>query len=368
MPGPVLAPPRAASRGPVRAPVGTPGRVGTEWMDFARVAGMVAVVVAHVFAPAIRFDLTDQNTPAWWAAAAISAASRFCVPLFLIISGALLLAPAAGRRPMDFYRRRLDRIAIPLAVWCTFYLGLRYFTADDDLSGVDALREILSGGVYYHLYFLFVLAGLYAVTPFLRVIVLHSSDRMLRAFAIVLLSIGALNQAAVVLLETGEGNAATQFLPYMGYFVGGLLVARAPLTRRLVRIGAASMLVGITLTTVGGWALSVGMGPVYVEYVLLPLSPSVMLTAFGAVILLRAVPRHVPRLTSSPVIARLSALSFGVYLVHPAVLTQLHDRHRYPTGLAGMLATGGAILAITLVASAAITALGRCVPGLRRAF
>ncbi len=364
MPG--LAPPRAVSPAPVRAP-GTPGRIGTEWMDFARVAGMVAVVVAHVFAPAIRFDLTDQNTPAWWGAAAISAASRFCVPLFIIISGALLLAPAAGRRPMDFYRRRLDRIAIPLAVWCTFYLGLRYFTADE-LSGVEALREILGGGVYYHLYFLFVLAGLYAVTPFLRVIVLDSSDRILRAFAIVLLSIGALNQAAVVLLETGQGNAATQFLPYLGYFVGGLLVARARLTRRLVRIGAASMLVGIILTSVGGWALSVGMGSVYVEYVLLPLSPSVMLTAFGAVILLRAVPRRAPRLTSSPMIARLSALSFGVYLVHPAVLTQFHDRHRFPTGLAGMLATGGAILAVTLVISAAITAAGRCVPGLRRAF
>ena len=35
------------------------------------------------------------------------------------------------------------------------------------------------------------------------------------------------------------------------------------------------------LTTVGGWVLSVSMGPAYVEYALLPLSPSVMLTAAG---------------------------------------------------------------------------------------
>lgn len=337
-------------------------------MDFARVAGMIAVVAAHVFAPAIRFDVEDQNSPAWLAAMGISAVCRFCVPLFVIISGALLLAPHAGRRPAEFYRRRLHRIGIPLAVWCAFYLALRYATADDGLTGLNALREILTGGVYYHLYFLFVLAGLYAITPFLRVIVLHASERMLLAFVVVLLALGALDQAAVVLLETGHGNAATEFLPYAGYFVGGLLVARLPLTPRLIRTGAAAMAAGIALTTVGGWALYSGLGSVYVEYVLLPLSPTVMLTAFGAVILLRALAVRAPRLTGSRTITRLSALSFGVYLVHPALLTQLRERWPFPDDLAGMLSTGLVILIVTLAVSAAITALGRLLPGIRRAF
>lgn len=361
MPGSVLAPPAPV---PVRAA----GRTGTEWMDFARVAGMVAVVVAHVFAPAIRFDVPDQSSPAWWTAATISAASRFCVPMFLMISGALLLAPAAGRRPAEFYRRRLHRIGIPLAVWCTFYLALRYFTADDELDGTAVAREIVDGGVYYHLYFLFVLAGLYALTPFLRLIVLHASEKMLIAFVGVLLTIGAIDQAGTVLLETGHGNAATEFLPYLGYFVGGLLVARTPLTRRLVRLGAMALGGGVALTTVGGWTLSTSLGPEYVEYVLLPLSPSVMVTAFGAVVLLRALPVHAPRVTGSRVVAQLATLSFGVYLVHPAVLTQLRDRMPFPTDLAGMLGTGLTVLAVTLVASTLITLIGRAIPGVRRAF
>jgi surface polysaccharide O-acyltransferase-like enzyme len=343
-------------------------RSGTEWMDFARVAGMVAVVVAHVFAPAIRFDLTDQNSPAWWAAMAISGLSRFCVPLFIAISGALLLAPQAGLPPAAFYRRRLHRIGIPLVVWCAFYLALREFTTDEGLTGEAAAREVLDGGVYYHLYFLFVLAGIYALTPFVRLIVLHASHRMLVAFAAVLLALGALDQAAVVLLESEQGNAATRFLPYLGYFVGGLLVSQLTLTRRLVHLGASALAGGVALTTVGGWALSVSMGPQYVEYVLLPLSPSVMLTAFGAMVLLRALPRRAPQLTGSRTVARLSALSFGVYLVHPAVLTQLRDRWPFPTDLVGMIGTGFGILAATLLASALITAIGRALPGVRRVF
>ena len=350
------------------APAATARRSGTEWMDFARVAGMVAVVAAHVFAPAIRFDLTDENTPAWWAAMGISASSRFCVPLFLAISGALLLAPRAGLPPAEFYRRRLHRIGIPLVVWCAFYLALREFTTDDPLDGTTAAREVLDGGVYYHLYFLFVLAGLYALTPFVRLIVLHASHRMLVAFVVVLLAIGAVDQAAVVLFESGQGNAATRFLPYLGYFVGGFLLSELTLDRRLIRAAAAAVAGGIALTTVGGWVLSVSMGPAYVEYALLPLSPSVMLTAAGAVILLRALPRHAPRVTGSRIVARLAALSFGIYLVHPAVLTQLRERWPFPPDLAGMLGTGTLLLAAALLASGLVTAIGRAVPGLRRVF
>jgi hypothetical protein len=54
--------------------------------------------------------------------------------------------------------------------------------------------------------------------------------------------------------------------------------------------------------------------------------------------------------------------------VHPAVLTQLHNRVRFPTDLIGMLGTGLWVLAATLIAALAITAVGRAVPILRRAF
>ncbi len=45
------------------APVPRPNRrADTAWMDFARVAGMLAVVTVHVISPAMLYDLTDKNS------------------------------------------------------------------------------------------------------------------------------------------------------------------------------------------------------------------------------------------------------------------------------------------------------------------
>jgi len=314
-------------------------------------------------------DVTDKNSGAWWTAAGINALTRFCVPIFILISGALLLAPRAGMPVRTFYRRRLRRVGIPLAAWSAFYLGLRAFTAPEGLTLRQGAIDLATGKPYYHLYFLFVLAGLYVITPFLRLVVLNARPRMVGLFAAVLLAIGVADQALSMLLKTGQTNAVTQFLPYAGYFVAGWYLQQLPLTRRLVRGAAVAVVAGVALTTVGTWAL-MNLTPwadAY-EYFVMPLSPSALMLALGAFVLFRSLAESMPSLTGSTVVRRLSELSFGVYLVHPAVLTQIRDRVAYPPTVGGVLLTGGAILAATLAASVAITAVGRRVPGLRKVF
>jgi len=321
-------------------------------MDFARVAGMLAVVTVHVISPAMLHDVTDKNSGAWWTAAGINALTRFCVPIFILISGALLLAPRAGMPVRTFYRRRLRRVGIPLAAWSAFYLGLRAFTAPEGLTLRQGAIDLATGKPYYHLYFLFVLAGLYVITPFLRLVVLNARPRMVGLFAAVLLAIGVADQALSMLLKTGQTNAVTQFLPYAGYFVAGWYLQQLPLTRRLVRGAAVAVVAGVALTTVGTWAL-MNLTPwadAY-EYFVMPLSPSALMLALGAFVLFRSLAESMPSLTGSTVVRRLSELSFGVYLVHPAVLTQIRDRVAYPPTVGGVLLTGGAILAATLAAT-----------------
>jgi surface polysaccharide O-acyltransferase-like enzyme len=232
--------------------------------------------------------------------------------------------------------------------------------------------DVATGKPYYHLYFLFVLAGLYAITPFLRVVVAHARPRMVGTFAAVLLAIGVLDQALSVLLRTGQSNAVTQFLPFAGYFVAGWRLQQLPLTRRLVRGAALAFVLGAGLTTVGTWLLMDHTKWDWAdEYFVMPLSPTVMMTALGAFVLFRALAARVPDAgdgTRGRVVRRLSDLSFGVYLVHPAVLTQIRDRVGYPQTVTGVLTTAASILVVTLAASIAITAVGRRIPGLRAIF
>src|SRR3954469_16680692 len=94
---------------------------GLVYLDGLRVAGMVAVVLLHVSLGLIHYralspgDLTlclAVNALTWWA-----------VPVFVMISGALLLDPARWTTTGDFYRRRLARIGWPLLFWCALYMA-----------------------------------------------------------------------------------------------------------------------------------------------------------------------------------------------------------------------------------------------------
>lgn len=61
-----------------------------EWIDYLRVIATVSVIFLHVSAeiPTLYKKIPDDI---WWIGNFFDGAVRFCVPLFLMISGALLL-------------------------------------------------------------------------------------------------------------------------------------------------------------------------------------------------------------------------------------------------------------------------------------
>src|SRR3954447_23076195 len=95
-------PPATAAAGPA-APLEPTG-----WLDLARVLAIGAVLAVHEAGAAVGARRPGEPAdPAWWAANVLDAASRWCVPVFVMVSGALLLDPRRTERPREFYRRRL---------------------------------------------------------------------------------------------------------------------------------------------------------------------------------------------------------------------------------------------------------------------
>src|SRR5216117_2766854 len=73
-----------------------PGAMFTEdllWIEQARGAAALAVVILHVSAGVVR-GVSDVTSAAWWIGNIVDSAMRWCVPVFVMISGALLLDPA----------------------------------------------------------------------------------------------------------------------------------------------------------------------------------------------------------------------------------------------------------------------------------
>lgn len=344
-------------------------------MDGARVIAMGAVVLIHVVAPVVSGGHGEDLThPRWWLGNVLDSLSRTAVPLFIMISGALLLSPARTEGPGRFFRRRLLRICVPLLFWAAFYLGFRVVVRAEGLGVRDAATEIARGLPYFHLYFLFVLLGLYLATPLLRVVISASSDRFVAGVCAGLLLLGAADQVATSFLSAGRPNAVTWFLPYLGYYVAGHLLQRRALPAGAVRVAGVAFAAATLVTAVGTWLLlgqedrwSATAGYLY-GY----LSPTVLVASVAAFVLLRALPDHLPVRSGrrwSSTAHRLSGLAFGVYLVHPALLWaygSMAPVQPYPSRAPALLVALTAQWFVVTAASLALTWVVLRVPLLRR--
>src|SRR6185437_5668911 len=91
-------------------------------LDGLQVAAIAGVLAIHIFGMLVVND-DWAGTGRWWAAVAVDMGSIWVVPVFVMISGALVLAPSAhAAGPVAFYRKRFVRILPALVVWHLVYL------------------------------------------------------------------------------------------------------------------------------------------------------------------------------------------------------------------------------------------------------
>lgn len=328
------------------------------WPDFARIAAIIAVVVTHTVAGTV--ERTAFGSRIWWGSVMLDAATSWAVPVFAMLSGALLLAPDHWRGTATFYRRRLVRVGIPAVVWIAIYFAWRTWYLGEPFGLMKAWTITLSGFPFFHLYFLFVILGLYAITPFLWTLV-HTMRRGevvgLAAGCLVLnWFAGYLNSLGVV----SKPNAATFFLLYIGYFLAGYVLREVVVTGwrlSLLVVGVAVTVVG---ETVESYALGGQLAPLY-KYSALTTVMSLMIF----VVFVQAGRIATARGWSGRSTRVLAGAAFGVYLVHPIVIALFTAQ----TGIRLFPATPedvAATFAFTVVVSWIVIMAVRCVPVLKR--
>jgi surface polysaccharide O-acyltransferase-like enzyme len=336
------------------------------WVDLARVVAAILVVSVHASGPVVA-HFNEVSRVDWWVANVYDAAAKICVPLFFMLSGHLLLGkiePLAG-----FFTKRLSKVVVPWLAWSALYLAWSDHLEHRRHGLLDGARAILAGPVYYHLWFLYALLGLYLFTPVLRVY----ASRAPRSDLIYFVAIWFVTVAVLPGLQEFAGLEVGINLPsftgYVGYFVLGRLIGEAPCSPRRVRLSAALFAAAYTITVLGTYLLTSRRGAFH-GFLYAFLSPSMIVASGAALYLLKALGA---RLRPPPVVDRLiSALcaqSFGIYLVHPFVMDVLAEE-RFGIGLHGRAFHASlaipATIAVTLVVSALMTALLRRIPVLRQ--
>ena len=140
-------------------------------MDFLRILCAFAVIVLHV--SAITWSEGNVNTSDWILSNAFDSIVRFCVPVFVMISGALFLGRNIAVK--DIFKKYIYRLVIAYIIW-SFVYALGLFVSGYGLE--RSVQRFLVGES--HLWYIYMICGLYLITPFLRIIV--QDDKLTRYF------------------------------------------------------------------------------------------------------------------------------------------------------------------------------------------
>ncbi len=325
-------------------------------LDAARWIAALAVVLLHCAAVPVSGS-EPYGSVGWVSANLYDSAVRWCVPVFVMISGALLLAPASKREGLPrFYMKRTARILLPLAFWTLFYLG--WSALLDHFDGKQAepwawLTRLYEGRPYYHLWYLYMIVGLYLFAPFVRDMYARLNDRRRLACVLGTLGIAVMDALYRHWAGTGYGFFLAWFVPYLGYFIAGRMVFERSL--RLPHPGWV-LAASIAATAAGVYVLSSAQAMNFYFYDYFSITVPFMSLAVFQLIL--AQPR-LPRLTL------LAPLTFGVYLIHP-VFIDLAQRSNLYDGPMPPAWSLPAIAVLIFLLSAACIWVFQKLPGLRK--
>lgn len=191
--------------------------------DVVRVVAIIGVVIIHV-TNAVYTRLDFFGAPTWFATVFLDSFSRISIPLFIMLSGFLLL----GKE--ESFEKSLSRISkrifIPFIFWLLFYLwyggGIPYIYR----INAEIFSNIFKGNVY-HLYFLVIVIGLYFTAPLFRAFLKTASTKQQNLLVRMLIAIGIVEVAFQFLLQTcASENFFTRWIPYAGFFAAGYVLLK----------------------------------------------------------------------------------------------------------------------------------------------
>ena len=288
-------------------------------LDVLRIFATYCVILLHVLSP-LHNSVTHFGTRTWHVANVLNELVRTGVPIFLMLTGCLLLPAASTKQFGPFYRRRLLRILVPFFVWNTIYYILYHVQAGEPVFSRAFFDELLNNGSAYHLWYVYMLTGVYLFLPFLARALEGCTNRQIFWLAV----LAAFPATLRTLINITTPFYVYLFDPllegYLGYVILGYWLSRIKLSRLTAW--------AIPICGIGGWM----MGACFNYFRSSPEGLDLYFNGgytlnhylLAAALFLAA--RYL-RLPDSPrlgaVLHRLSGLTYTVYLAHVLVLALL---------------------------------------------
>jgi surface polysaccharide O-acyltransferase-like enzyme len=224
-------------------------------VDLIRTLAIFLVILLHASNETLQMSPVPNGY--WWTAVIYKTISLSCVPLFVMLSGSLLLQPRKLEEPIRvFLKKRLSRIGLAFAFWTIIYLAWGFFISQQPLTLGNIAEATLFGvfsGSYFHFWFLYLIVGLYLVTPILRAIISNGNWNVLRY----LILLWFLAVAVVPIIQLAGNytlyNVVFLIIGWIGYFALGAYLQRVHVRSTLLY---ALLALSFVWTIFGVWLMN----------------------------------------------------------------------------------------------------------------
>jgi len=296
-----------------------------QWLDILRTLAILAVIFIHITSPLVNMNYI-KNMHYWWIGNVVMSASRFAVPIFLMLSGASMLGKEY--KLGEFYKKRIVRVLVPFLFWMVAYWIFRWTMLLPKLQPQNiqdvikwAVDLFLKEGISKHFWYIYMILAIYLFLPFIG-----RALRKLNSSTILVLLMGWIMLAfACRSLPINQycwtADYANKFLGYFlhsGYLVLGYYLSKLPVITPKIRFSAAIL-----------YLLSVGVAAIFAYYnsknahklelsIYSNLSVNSIIQSIAIFIFVKDL--CIKNKYISLIQSNISDYSFGIYLVHIIVI------------------------------------------------
>lgn len=202
--------------------------------DLLRIISTVAVIMIHVSSTWFKSAIIDISEKGLLISdikmpiviCIYNSISRFAVPCFLMLSGAFILDNTKNVNYKTFYSKTFYKIGIPTIIFSLFYilyrLPLCFLGTDQEI--LTLLKDIVIGSPMYHMWYLYMLIGIYAMVPILFHFKKSISEKTFFKVSFIFLALACISRWTTTGVKLSWDIG--QSFEYLGYFMVGYSIRK----------------------------------------------------------------------------------------------------------------------------------------------
>ena len=288
------------------------------YADLLRIVAAFLVVFQHTATSA--WYTTKVETFNWFVLHFYNSLSRAGVGIFFMISGAFLLSSKKEYSVKKILTHNASRLFIILFFWVCIYGFINTFFKNFSLENLLQIPLFFFTKPPTHLWFLYVLLGLYLLVPLVRIFTANASEKIIKyalfLFFIFGLTLPTLFQSLKIFygITIYKNLNIAETSTFLGFFLTGFFISTfsvsAKVKKRIYAFGILSWLISLLLSAYVSYSKGIPH-----EYFLGNFRPTTYLTATAFFLFFHEYFKN--KILKNTYLKILSDATLGIYLIHP---------------------------------------------------